>query len=138
MFNPNLGMTGNKLRYGEDTKLIVDARNIITNVKIYYTPELKIKHMVKMKNFLLLYIMKSKFIAGWQKIDVYGKQNLSKFRFFVNINIALFKIISLLIFGFFFRNRDKYYYFENFVYEKVLPQISGLARNLRGFLNENL
>ncbi len=137
MFNPNLGMTGNKLRYGEETKLMLDARNIITNVTIYYTPELKIKHMVKMKNFLLLYRMKSKFIAGMQKIDVYGKQDLSKFRFFLNINIAFLKIIFLLIFGYFFRNKDKYYYFENFVYERILPQISELARNLRGFLSAN-
>ena len=138
MFNPNLGMIGNKLRYGEETKLMVDARNIINNVKIYYTPEIKIKHMVKTENFLLLYRMKSKFIAGGQKHAVYGKHNLSKFRLFVNINIALFKIISLLIFGFFFRNKDKYYYFENFVYERVLTQISGFARNLRGFLSINL
>ena len=128
-------MRGNEFRYGEEIQIMIEARKKIANVKIYYDPEIEIKHLVKKENLILFYRLKNKFLAGIQNIDIYGKKRLSKFRFFVNINIALFKGIFLLFFGFIFRDKEKYHYYENFILEKVLPQVSWLAKNLREFLS---
>ena len=135
MFNTNLGMRGNRLRYGEEIQIMLEARKKIGNVQIYYNPEIEVKHLVKKSNLVLLNRLKNKFLSGIQNIDIYGKKRLSKFRFFVNINIALFKGAFLIFFGRFFRDKDECYYYENFIFEKVLPQVSWLAKNLRGFLS---
>lgn len=134
-FNPELGMRGNELRYGEETRLMLEARKKIPNVKIYYNPEIKVKHLVKKDNMILFLRLKNKFIAGMQNKDIYGKKGLSKFRLFINVNIAFFKGVFLLFFGYFFRDKNEFCYYENFVFEKVFPQFSWLAKNLGCFLS---
>jgi len=114
---------------------MIEARKKIKDVRIYYNPEINIKHLVEKDKMVLYLRLRNKFIAGIQTRDIYGGKGLSRFRLLININIAFIKGIFLLIFGFFFRNKDKYFYYENFVFEKVLRQISLLAKNLSYFLS---
>ncbi len=135
MFNPDLGMIGDKLRYGEETRLMIEAREKISNVKIYYNPEIKVEHLVKKENMVVYLKLKDKFIAGMRARDVFGEKRLPKYRIFTNINKIFLKGIFMVFFGFFFRNKEKYSYYENFVFERVLRQVSLLAKNLSYLLS---
>lgn len=43
-FNTELGMSGSKISYGEETRLLLDLDK--KNVVIYYVPEMKVQHLI--------------------------------------------------------------------------------------------
>lgn len=127
-FNPKLGMKGKELRYGEETRLIIEARQKIKGVKIYYNPEIEVSHLVKILDMNLLFRIKNRFIAGIHSSSIFGKKKhfrlKSPFLFF----FILVEIVYLFFYGFFFRDRNKFFNFENFVFENILSKFFLLGK----------
>lgn len=91
-FKNDLGMKGTKLSYGEDTRLIFDIAN--RGYSIYYSPKIKIKHLISEKKLSLRWLLKDRFIRGTLWTTIHGRdfslfdrlsrtwKSLSKLKFF--------------------------------------------------------
>ena len=65
LFDPSWGMKGNKMGFGEETKLIIDARKKDSKVKVYYSPQIKVFHLVPKDKMSLVYKAKKWF---WERL----------------------------------------------------------------------
>jgi glycosyltransferase involved in cell wall biosynthesis len=127
-FNPNLGMKGTQVRYGEETRLIIEARHKINKIRIYYNPEIKVIHKVKNSDMNILIKMKNSFIAGLHSSSIFGSKKQSRLKSFSLSFFILLEVVYLFLYGFLFRDRQKHYYFENFIFENILNKFSFLGK----------
>jgi len=127
-FNPDLGMRGDELRYGEETGLMIEARKKVKDVRIYYNPELKVMHRVKNISMNLLFGIKNRFIAGVHSSSIFGREKYLRLKSLFLLFSIVVEIVYLFFYGFFFRDRDKYVYFENFVFENILCRFYFLGK----------
>lgn len=121
-FNPSLGLKGRKLWYGEETIIIINARKLMPDLKVYYDPNLLVYHFVpvwkmKIKNILKIAYFKGKSQAYfWIPAD--EEEN---FRWRAPFNLAL-TLITLFIKFFkatIFRDRKVFPYWQNYVFEVI-------------------
>lgn len=130
-FDSNLGMKGTKMGYGEETKLIVEARKRFKDVKIYYSPEMIVYHLVPAEKMRMKYFIKSSIIGGqytpgiWEmKVTLFTRKNA----------IVLIKTLPGLLYeltiGLIFRNETHYRYSQNYIIEVICPRISILVGSL--------
>ena len=120
-FNPFLGMSGDKIAFGEETKLIDDIRKNIVNAIIYYNPELFIYHLVHKSKMKLRWLTKL-----WFKQGVYNhilnnsySKITSKKILVQKIVFKFFRILFELFYSIFFRNKKKYPYIQNYIFERI-------------------
>lgn len=68
-FREELGMKGKDTSYGEETRLIYDMAK--DGNKIYYSPKIKIKHLISKRKLNLGWLLKDSFIRGtlWSTIQ---------------------------------------------------------------------
>lgn len=69
-FNTNHGMSGNKVRYGEEIELQQKITN--SNIPIYYSPNIKIKHLLRKEKMSLRWLLKNSFSHG---LNAYAIKN---------------------------------------------------------------
>jgi len=144
-FDPKIGMCGNKLSYGEETNLIIKAREKIENLKIYYVPEILIYHLVPIEKMNLKYFIKSNFKTGMNipyvlenktSVTKSTKHKRLKQSFNALKIILYFVIVQQLLFltqGLLFRDRSKYKYLNNYIVEIICPHFRKLG-NIYGKL----
>lgn len=125
-FPTQFGMSGNKLGYGEETYLQKKILQTHQNIKIFFTPRLCILHLVSKKKQ-----------SPYWNIKRYTKQGSDMFHYdylnasnkYVKLFFAILKSIIFLpilyiviviegTIGLLFRNRNKYPFWQNFIYEK--------------------
>lgn len=135
-FNPELGMSGNKIAYGEETALVENIRKKIPREIIYYEPKLYVYHLVTPKKMILSWNLWNRFISG-----LYASHALDmKMRQKSIIKKLLYRILrfihGILLIGVFFydvvigalfRSRSRYPCFQNYFYEHSLKYIEGLG-----------
>ena len=85
-FSPELGMTGNKIAYGEETSLQIFFRN--KGYEIAYDPELVIHHVVAKQKLRTGFFIESSYAKGRDMIKMEGSKS-SK------INLILTSIVLL-------------------------------------------
>lgn len=61
-FSPDLGMSGNKLSYGEETRLQIDLKRL--GYEIFYVPTLKVKHLIAPEKMKLQWLIRSVYAVG--------------------------------------------------------------------------
>lgn len=61
-FNPDLGMVGAKVYYGEETKLQLDLKTM--GHETYYVPKIKVRHYVSPKKMSLVWLLKAVYAVG--------------------------------------------------------------------------
>lgn len=126
-FNTQYGMSGNRLRLGEETELVVRIRERLGDESIYYDPSLYVYHLVAPSKFDIAYHLKRQFEAGrscYQMFD-YLLDESYWIKEVLKVSLSLgFK--STL--GYLFRNREKYPYSQNYIYEVTGRTIGGLGR----------
>lgn len=121
-FPVSLGMSGDKIAYGEETMLQLKMRN--SGYKLGYDPELKVHHLIGEHKFKLSWHIKSAYAHGR---DCYGI-SFSKYTQFDLIKdltyISLIKwpkaIVKLFI--------RKSYYWQNLILEMLQPIAACLGK----------
>jgi glycosyltransferase involved in cell wall biosynthesis len=111
---------------GEDTELIARARTLIDDFRVIYDPEVIVYHYTKDKYYDLWYLTKRNFLTGTRFYKIFYKRE--SFQYFkiillLKFNLVVFKIILLSLKNFIARDRNKYPFYENYIYEKLLPYI---------------
>lgn len=115
-FPISLGMTGKDLGYGEETRLLINLRTKTKHPIIFYNPQIIVYHLVAASKMSLVYRLQSCFIAGRYALAVFGYSS-SKWR----LVPIMATILEKTLIGFFARNKKKYSYYQNYLWEKVLP-----------------
>ena len=136
-FNPQLGMAGKKIAYCEEIDFFIRLRRWLPAAVLYYDPDLFIHHLVRKEKMELRNFPKRCFVESVYFYRVFKQINqkkeeysLTKFPYVIllvfkeisHIAIVLLKIIKTCSWGLATRDRKKYRYPENYIYE----QLSGL------------
>lgn len=128
-FPVELGMSGDNISYGEDTKLQIKLRD--AGFKVGFDPELLIDHYVAPYKQNVRWFMKSAAKIGQSSWIVHGN-NVTVFR--LSINIAAIVILPILYMP---KNAWKLlylhdYYWQNFVIDTFRRSASALGRVVSG------
>jgi glycosyltransferase involved in cell wall biosynthesis len=134
-FDPNLGMKGNNLAYGEETELLKRISALKPTPLLYYDPKLTVKHLVAPEKMSMNWIIRQRFIGGrYSLIAIKNGLNISKAKLplMVLFRIAmfaaeLFKCATV-------RNRSQYPYFQNYLYEVAFENIRYLGQLYEEYL----
>ena len=134
-FNPDLGMSGKTISYGEETALLRRIRGKMPHQIIYYDPQLYVYHLVMAEKMSLAWNVRQRFAGGRAAYKTFiddserHKANAA-FMFFL-AKILLFFLDSTL--GVVFRNYTTYPYFRNYLYERAFRHLTSI-----GFFFEHL
>jgi len=71
-FRVDLGMKGDKLLYGEETKLIFDL--VEDGHEVYYSPNIKVKHLISKEKYSIIWHFKNGYIKGYQWSIIHAKE----------------------------------------------------------------
>lgn len=123
--NSNIGPKGDKMGYGEDTKLIVDTRQKIRDARIYYNPQIIVYHLVPANKMRLEYFIKHSFDVGIIHKDVWCCEITlwTKFKHLINVLYRIWLIVSGISLGMMFRDKKKYKYINNYIVEVINPNV---------------
>jgi len=125
-FPTQFGMSGNKLGYGEETYFQIKLLETNKNIKIFFSPRLYILHLVSKNKLSPFWGLKRYLIQGSNMFyhDYINSSN-KKMKWITSFLISLLTIpiISFILvldgtIGFIARNRKKYPFWQNYVYEK--------------------
>ncbi|MEM7530775.1 MAG: glycosyltransferase [Chloroflexota bacterium] len=128
-FNPRLGMSGTNMGYGEETALIRYLQEHMPETSIYFEPTILVYHLVRADKMSIRWLMRHRFINAryvyrvgriapptvGQLLQLFrlGKTSL---RFIISVSVEPF-----------FRDRKKYTYFQNYLYEKAFLRLDTLG-----------
>jgi glycosyltransferase involved in cell wall biosynthesis len=131
-FNPELGMTGKKLAFGEESNLQRRIRATMDNDIIYYDPELYIYHLVRPEKMTWRYILKSRFAGGRHIYTVFfdntsKKSRLPQLQLLVQTIATFFMFFADIFIGMLKRDRKHYPYLQNYLYEKSFGHVQKLG-----------
>lgn len=119
-FRVDLGMTGTKVLYSEETELQLRYLNSQLSKGIYYDPDLYVHHYARPDKLSLLWNIKA--FIGKGKSNYRTKNIQIKkqwFRSFFELAIQLLKVAYFFSIGTLFRNRTKYPFYQNYIMERV-------------------
>lgn len=128
-FNPELGMSGKKVAYGEETILIRQARKMIPGINVYYDPRLYVYHLVQPDKMRLSKVFLRSFAEGRY---IFLTFSAGERRFTIRHALGLigmpFLILYEAILGVIFRNRKTYPYYQNYYYEHLFHRMIVFGR----------
>ena len=139
-FDTHLGMSGKKIAYGEETALLRLVRVKRPDQLIYYDPGLYVYHLVQAKKMNLTWAMRSRFSAGRYSYRIFrensndtglGQPSFKRKRFLIYYDFG----IDLLK-GIFRRDREKYPYFQNYLFERVFIIIEKMGSLYEQFIQD--
>ncbi|MDT8441700.1 MAG: glycosyltransferase family 2 protein [Desulfuromonadales bacterium] len=124
-FDPNLGMSGGNINYGEETALQIKLRQKYNEGVIYYDPKLVVKHLVRSEKMTFSWLIRSSFSKGRDNIRIKISSDKAEkinnlFMLFFNFAKSVVAIIFHIIYATLFRNKMRYPFFMNYFYEKTL------------------
>lgn len=123
-FDTSLGMSGGSLAYGEETAFLRRMRKSMSHELIYYDPRLFVYHLVPERKMSLWWTARQRFAGGRYSFRVFHSVSSSShagLRYLVRQACGiLVGFVSDLSNGLLRRDRSKYPYIENYLYEEVL------------------
>jgi hypothetical protein len=136
-FNPDLGMKGDKIKYGEEVEIVRRALN--EDRKVYYSHDLKVDHLVPEFKMHIGYCMYRLFSSGKNSASIDELEttfdNLQKYPSLVD------QTLSDIEKSFVIDDVEEYDYPENFLVEEVFPTLHTIGRlthSLRENFNPNI
>lgn len=122
-FNPDFGMSGKVIGYSEETELQLRIRNEDPSLQIYYNPLLFVDHVVRPEKLNINWWVRS-FIAKGRSNYVLSRiietqVPKTKIQKKIQVLSVLIKIMLHLMIAYIFRNRNRYVYSSNYIYEKM-------------------
>ncbi|MFQ5964300.1 MAG: glycosyltransferase [Candidatus Scalinduaceae bacterium] len=118
-FNPNMGMIGKTLAYGEESELIQSIRTTWPNEIIYYHPDLYVYHLVRSEKMSVVRFARERFYKGKYLYYVFDNNpGTSRGRVLQQvISMILSFSRDVIIQGLLKRDRKTYPYLQNYLYE---------------------
>lgn len=134
-FDVDLGMKGTQIAYGEETQFFKRLRANEEETVLFYDPNIKIYHLVRAEKMKLWSEPKRLYSAGvyWAKMN--GAQNQKLLGLFLGAFKSFAQMFLSIFVGFFVRDRSKYPYFENYLYEAVFfrfIELGAYVEKIRG------
>lgn len=128
-FDPNFGMKGKLIGYGEETDLQEKIRKREGDDCFYYDPRLCIEHLVRPEKMKWSWIIRQKFADGRDYYNLFPdrKEPISVFRLSYRIIKFIILLILDLLFRVIFRERKRYPYFQNYYYEHTTKYIAAFG-----------
>jgi glucosyl-dolichyl phosphate glucuronosyltransferase len=136
-FNPDFGMKGKKIAYGEETDLIYRLRE--QSEEIYYAPEVFVYHLVRTEKMSLWINLVMSFSGGYYYAKIPKQSQRSNF--IVNMVQTLkvvLKIARSLCWDLLRRDRNIYPFFQNFLYEVSFQLVTDLGYSVGLFGKRNV
>ena len=131
-FEVALGMSGNKLSYGEESHFQRRMRATMPDELIYYDPKLYTYHLVRPEKMTWRYILSSRFSSGRHIYTVFW-DNTPQPHMLPHLQLlALAVLVSLRFFADLFigvlrRDRKRYPYLQNYLYENTFGYVQTLG-----------
>jgi glucosyl-dolichyl phosphate glucuronosyltransferase len=140
-FDPDLGMSGTQIGFGEETALQEKIRGNIPANAMYYHPDLFIYHLVMAKKMRLGWIIRQRFMDGRYFLKAqsgFGDAVLGVGRWETILSCCrvLLRVVLETIFAFVFRDRKKYPYYQNHLFERTLNHVRSLGYLYEHYLAE--
>ncbi len=134
-FNPYLGMTGKKIAYGEETALILWIRKNYPDKIIYYDPNLFVYHLVQDYRMDFKWLFKQRFVGGRYSQRIF-EESVTSINHLAGLFVVPLIILFQLTIGLLFRNKTRYPYPQNHIFEKVLPLVNKYGKLYERFFNK--
>lgn len=136
-FETNLGMLGYSLGFGEETRLIIEARQKIKGLRIFYEPRLFVTHLAAAYKMDWSWILKKAFVDGrcYQRLQRM-RENVSWPARTLSLMALVFWGTAFLVdasLGSILRSRRSYPYWQNYVFERscrILRQVGRSYENI--------
>ena len=139
-FDPSFGMSGSHVGYGEETDLLIRMRaDPKFDPVVYYDPDLVVSHLVRPEKMSLRWVARNRFIAAsdyqrlLRKNAQPGRSRLPRWLQRLRGLLALAGYLSLLglqvTWAYIFRDRRRFPYAENYLYERALDRFGSLGRS---------
>lgn len=130
-FDANLGMSGDKIAYGEETALQIHIRDAMPGQVIYYDPRLYVYHLVRPEKMQLNWLIRA-FFAKSRYVYLVSRNNKIVSALPWHSLIKATKIIIAfaadLLFGVWKRDHKRYPYYQNYLYEHTSQYLRSLGR----------
>ena len=128
-FDIRLGMCGGQLAYCEETALILHISNTMTNELIYYDPKLYVYHLVRQKKMTVLWFVRSWFARGQYSNYCFDFPQSNRRLQLLKQTVYQLRVIAVhLARAVFRRNRERYAYFQNYLYECTYQHLFKLGK----------
>ena len=130
-FNPNLGMCGKKVAYGEETDILRRIRATVPNEVIYYEPRLFVHHLVRPEKMTLYWNLRQRFIDGRYSIRAFHGDNSPVRGKSQLLKEAVWTLMAFGIdisFGVLQRDSTRYPYVQNYLYEHTFGYLRTLGK----------
>ena len=133
-FDPTLGMKGDAIAYGEESKLLQKIRQVQAEVTVYYHPELYVYHLVRAEKMNLFWLARDRFVRGRYVTRVYrSMHDITLRQRFIAVRDVVLGIVQLIIaltYGMLRRDRQQHPYPQNYIYEHVLRLIYRIGMHI--------
>ena len=131
-FDNTLGMYDQNLGYGEESELQTRMRSTMTDEIIYYDPRLFVYHLVRPEQMTFRWILNSHFVGGRYFYYVINDDNPkaarpSKLKLLVQAILILLRLSMDIIVGVLRRDRQRYPYLQNYLYENTFKYVRDLG-----------
>lgn len=132
-FDPQLGMKGKRIGYGEETMAQIRAREIYPQTRIYYDPELFVYHLVPAHKMSIIYQIRRAYKIGTDQaffwIDQENLKNVQYKAFWVFFRTVA-RLFSKELIEIIFRDSRRYQYWQNYVYEETSQRFRVLGAQI--------
>jgi glycosyltransferase involved in cell wall biosynthesis len=125
-FDPLFGMDGESLGYHEESELMLRAVKANPSLKIYYDPQLIVRHLVRKAKMSVFWHIRRCARINKYNVLLERKCLVSRKESFLLARRAILQAVIVLkkIFaGVFFREKNKYPYFQNYLLEDIMPHL---------------
>lgn len=116
-FQIDMGMKGSKIAYGEETHFFKQARGADPKFVLFYDPAIMIYHLVRKDKMNLWAVPKRFFSSGMYSTRIDGAHKQIRSKVFLHILQSGLQFLFSFFRGFITRNKSKYPYIENYLYE---------------------
>lgn len=129
-FKPELGMSGNKIAYGEETDLVQRIHTTLPDECVYYDPDLFVYHLVRADKMTLRWIIRHHISIGRYAYRVFGADSpfaAPPGQLLWQTIRAPLALAGHLVAAFLWRDRKKYSYVQNYLYERAFKRLQALG-----------
>lgn len=120
-FDPQLGMAGGALGYGEEVALVQQIRRRRPTARIHYDPALYVYHLVRPEKMALRWKARQSMVIGFYYYPVFLRNRLPPHSRGRAMLLTLLRLLALLIEGgvaLLLRNRRRYPHFAGYLWER--------------------
>ncbi len=130
-FDPNFGMAGTKISYGEETDFQIRLRAQDPSALIYFDPKVFLRHLVRPEKLNLSHIARLKFANGRISTQIFSSDKSRSVKVRLDAFLKCVALSGLITAGFvkgrLSRDKNQHPYFKNYFYEVIGANITRLG-----------